>query len=131
MRCTCRPRASDEQMVDVTPSIANTLQLEILQQVSSLGIALGNLQGQANIIIREQERAAEGRRLMYEKLNRIDTLAQIVERITPLVDAHEKKHNQAAGMMLLGRTLWAASAGAIGAGATLAAQWLMGKPPHP
>lgn len=117
-------------MTDITPSVANTLQLEILQQVSALGIALGNLQGQANIIIKEQERAAAGRAAMHEKLNRIDTLTQTVERIAPLVDAHEKKHNQATGVMLLAKTLWAVCAGAIGAVGTLLLQWFTGGRPH-
>lgn len=114
-------------MNDVTPSIANSLQLEILQQVSALGLALGNLQGQNNLILADQKDAAEGRKRIYEKLSKIDTLAQTVERIAPLVDKHEAARNQATGVL----GMVGLCAGAIGACATMAFNYIMSGKLHP
>lgn len=111
---------------EVQPSFSNSLQLEILQQVSSLGIALGNLQGQANLIISEQATAAASRKAIYDKLSRLEAMEGTLARITPLVDKHEKQHNEAAGAMWLGKTLWAAGAGGVGAAGTLLMQWITG-----
>jgi hypothetical protein len=119
-------------MTEVTPTFGQSLLLQALEQLSGLERQIGNLQGQANIIIAEQEHAAEGRRVIYEKLNKLDTLAATVERIAPLVDDHERKHNRQTGAMTLGKTLWAAAAGALGAAITFLFHWLTGgRPPHP
>jgi len=119
-------------MTEVTPTFGQSLLLQALEQLSGLERQIGHLQGQANIIISEQEHAAEGRRVIYEKLNKLDALTATVERIAPLVDVHEKKHNQATGALSLGKTLWAAGAGAFGAAITFLFHWLTGgRPPHP
>lgn len=104
---------------DIKADLSQSLQLELLQQMGGLSQQIGVVQGQNIIIIKEQERAAEGRRLMHDKLNKIDTLAATVERIAPLVDAHEKQHNQAIGAIWLGRTLWVVISGSVGAAITL------------
>jgi hypothetical protein len=70
-------------------------------------------------------------RLMYEKINRIDMIEAAIDRIEPLVDKHEQKHNQVAGAMWLGKTLWALGAGAAGAFITaVAGKFGLGSP-HP
>jgi hypothetical protein len=113
------------------PSLSQSLLLQALEQISALDTKIGVVQGQNNLIIAEQKSAAEGRRLMYEKINRIDVLEAAVHRIAPLVDKHEEKHNQAAGAMWLGKTLWALGAGAAGALlASIAGKFGLG-PPHP
>ena len=70
--------------------------------------------GQNNLIIAEHKSAAEGHRLMYEKINRIDVIEAALNRIEPQVDKHEEKHNLAAGAVWLGKTLWALGSGAAG-----------------
>lgn len=119
-------------MSDIKPDLGQSLQLQALEQLAGLSREVSIVQGQNNIIIKEQERAAAGRAVMHEKLNKIDALTQTVERIAPLVDAHEKQRNQAIGAMWFGKTLWAVFAGAIGAGATMLIGWLSGvrPPPH-
>lgn len=106
-------------MSDIKPDLGQSLQLQALEQLAGLSREVSIVQGQNNIIIKEQERAAAGRAVMHEKLNKIDTLAATVERIAPLVDAHEKQHNQAIGAMWLGRTLWIIVSGGVGAAITI------------
>ena len=118
-------------MSDIKPDLGQSLQLQALEQLAGLSREVSIVQGQNNIIIQEQARAATGRAAMYEKLNKIDTLAATVERIAPLVDAHEKQHNQAIGAMWFGRALWGICAGAVGAGITMLLNRLgFGPPPH-
>jgi hypothetical protein len=113
------------------PSLSQSLLLQALEQISALDTKIGVVQGQNNLFIAEQKSAAEGRRLMYEKIKGIDVLEAAVHRIAPLVDKHEEKHNQAAGAMWLGKTLWALGAGAAGALlASIAGKFGRG-PPHP
>lgn len=119
---------------EVQPSLSQSLLLQVMEQLSALDGKIGVLQGQCNIIITEQERAAEGRRVIYAKLNKIDVIEAELGRIAPLVDAHETKSNRAAGAMSLGRAMLAFSSGAAGALITLAIKWLTdggGRPPHP
>lgn len=111
---------------DVRPDLSQSLLLEMMQQVSALSGQIGVVQGQNNLIIAEQKHAAEGRQVIYAKLSRIDTIEQTVVRIAPLVDKHEKTHNETTGALTLGKTLWAAGAGAFGAGATFLVQWVTG-----
>lgn len=107
-------------MTDIKPAdLSQSLLLQALDQLGGLSREVSIVQGQNNIIIQEQERAAEGRRLMHEKLNKMDMLTANVDRISPLVDKHEDKHNQAIGAMWLGRTLWIIVSGAVGAAITL------------
>lgn len=104
---------------DIKPDLGQSLQLQALEQLAGLSREVSIVQGQNNIIIQEQARAATGRAAMYEKLNKIDILAATVDRITPLVQKHEDRHNQAIGAMWAGRAIWGISAGAIGAAITL------------
>lgn len=107
-------------MTDIKPAdLSQSLLLQALDQLGGLSREVSIVQGQNNIIIQEQERAAAGRAIMHEKLNKIDGLSQTVDRISPLVDKHEDKHNQAIGAMWLGRTLWIVVSGAVGAAVTL------------
>jgi hypothetical protein len=115
---------------DIKPDLGQSLQLELLQQMGGLSQQIGVVQGQNNIIIKEQERAAAGRAAMHEKLNKIDALSQTVDRIAPLVQKHEDRHNQAIGAMWAGRAIWGISAGAIGAAITLLINKLGFGPPH-
>ena len=119
-------------MPDIKPDLGQSLQLQALEQLAGLSREVSIVQGQNNIIIKEQERASAGRSAIYEKLNKIDTLATTVERIAPLVDAHEKQRNQAIGAMWTAKILWATLAGSVGAGATMLIGWLSGvrPPPH-
>jgi enterochelin esterase-like enzyme len=119
-------------MTDVKPDLGQSLQLQALEQLAGLSREVSIVQGQNNIIIKEQERAAAGRAVMHDKLNKIDALSQVVERIAPLVDAHEKTAQQAIGALVIGRVLWGLLAGAAGAAATIFFGWLSGiRPPPP
>lgn len=107
-------------MTEINPAdLSQSLLLQALDQLGGLSREVSIVQGQNNIIIQEQERAAAGRAVMHEKLNKIDGLSQIVDRIAPLVDAHEKQYNQAIGAIWLGRTLWVVVSGAVGAAITI------------
>src|SRR4051812_25373111 len=101
-------------MTEVTPSLSQSMLPQLMEQLSAVDGKIGVLQGQANVIIKVQENAATGREVMYDKMNAMDVVAAEVKRLTPLVDGHEKKQNQATGAMWLGKTLWAVCAGAIG-----------------
>lgn len=116
----------------VQPDLSQSLLLQALEQMSGIDTRLSTLSGQVTEIIREQQRVAEGRKGIYDKINRIDGLAAEMARIAPLVADHEKKHNQAAGAVSLGRSLMALAGGVFGAAATLAVKWLTdgGQPPH-
>jgi hypothetical protein len=65
--------------VEVKPDLGQSLQLQALEQLGGLSREIGIVQGQNNIIIKEQANAAAGRAAMYEKLNKIDTLTATVE----------------------------------------------------
>jgi hypothetical protein len=118
-------------MPEAKADLSQQLMLQMLNDFSALTAQISNLEGQSNLIIAEQQRAAAGRQLMYEKLNKIDALTATVERIAPLVDAHERTHNQALGAMWFGRVLWGVIAGAAGAGIAMLINKLgFGAPPH-
>lgn len=119
------------QVTHIAPDMSQSLLLQALEQLSGVDQRLGVLQGQANEIIREQQRAADGRRELYAKVNRIDAIEATVDRIAPLVDAHEKQKNRADGALSLGRTVLAMSSGAFGAAIALLAKWLTEGRPHP
>lgn len=117
---------------EVQPSVSQSLLLQALEQISAIDGKIGVLQGQNNLILADQKSAADGRKAIYDKLNRVDVLASTVDRIAPLVDKHEATHQQAAGAMSLGKWLWTISAGAIGAGLTMIVQRVTGGGvPHP
>ena len=110
------------------PSMDQQLLLQVTRQLSSFDEKFGILQGQNTEIIREQQRVAEQRTRMYEQINRIDRIASELERITPMVDAHEAKHNRNAGAMTFGKALLALFSGAVGALMTLSIKFMTDKP---
>lgn len=110
-------------MAEVSPaSLSEQLLLQVISDVSVLNGQLNNVQGQNIFIIKEQQSA-------NQKLDKIDTLTQTVNRIAPLVDKHEAKYNQTAGAMWLGKSLWAAGAGTFGGGIAMLISWLTGRHP--
>lgn len=111
----------------MSDGLSQQLLMELLNNVANLTTQVGNLQGQANIIIAEQERAAEGRTQLYERVRKVEEAAAIVARIAPLVEDHEKKYQRGIGAMWLGKALWAACAGGVGAGAASLVHYLTGK----
>ncbi len=113
----------------MSDTLSQQLLMELLNNVAALSGQVGNLQGQANIIIAEQERAAEGRAQLYERLRKVEESAAIVARIAPLVEDHEKKHQRGIGAMWLGKTLWAAGAGGAGAALASLLHYLTGRHP--
>lgn len=114
------------------PDMSQVLLQEVLKQLSEVGGRLGVLQGQASEIIREQQRAADGRKEIYAKVNRIPAIEAELGRLSPLVDRHERKQNEAAGAMWLGKVMLPMGSGVFGAGLTLAIKWLSeGRAPHP
>lgn len=115
-----------------TPKVTleQSLQLQALEQMSEISSSLGILQGQMNLVLSEQQRAAEKRERMYEKLNKIDIIEQQLERIVPLVDKHEEHHNHRVGAVNLGRLIWGLLAGGAGAGILSLVEWLTGKATH-
>lgn len=116
----------------VQPDMSQSLLLQALEQLSGLDRSLGILQGQCNEIIREQQRAADGRKEIYDKVNRIPAIEAELDRLSPLVDGHEKKSNRADGALSAGRALLAFVSGGVGAALTLVFKWLTegGPPPH-
>jgi hypothetical protein len=115
---------------DIQPSMSQSLLLQIIEQLSGVDQRIGILQGQNQEIIREQLRGDIARKEIYEKVNKIPAIVAEVERLSPLVDAHEKKHNQAQGALSLGRVLLAGCGGLFGAAGALLVSWLTGHPPH-
>jgi hypothetical protein len=105
-------------------SLSEQLLLELLSDVSGLRSQISNVQGQNNMIIAEQQRAAEGRVQLYDRMRVLEEAAGTVKRIAPLVDKHETRHNETSGAMSFGRTLWAAFGGGIGAALAFLFHWL-------
>jgi hypothetical protein len=115
----------------IEPSLSQSLLLQALEQLSGVDQRIGILQGQCIEILREQQRAADGREKIYAKINHIDVLAVEIARLAPMVDRHERKYNETRGAMSFGRTLLSLLSGAAGAGLALLAKWLtQGQPPH-
>ncbi|KIZ47403.1 MULTISPECIES: hypothetical protein [Rhodopseudomonas] len=117
-------------MSDVSTS--ERLQLDILQTLGTLQQQVGVLQAQCAHIIKSQDEADVRRRDMYGKLNRIDGIQADLNRITPLVEAHERKHQRNIGAVWLMRALWTIGGGAAGATMVSWISKLFGAPPpHP
>jgi hypothetical protein len=110
---------------------SDALELQILSQLSELSQQLGVVQAQCAHIIKDQDAATERRAKMYEKLDEIPGIKTTLERITPLVEDHEKKHQRAIGAVWLARGLWIISGGAVGAAAVTWFNRLISGPPHP
>lgn len=100
-------------------SIENSLLLQVTEQLSALSQQIGNLEGQSNIIISEQHHAAVGRKETHDRLRGLEQSTahntSAVERITPLVDAHEKTYQRGIGAAWLWRVVWGLVAGSAGA----------------
>lgn len=101
-----------------------SLHLEILAELGVLSRQLGNVEAQNTLIIAEQERAAEGRQAMYQRLGALEIVAAEVKRLTPLVDNHEIKYQQSKGAAIALKALWGAMAGGGGAAVVLIARKL-------
>ncbi|KPG01779.1 hypothetical protein IP86_02920 [Rhodopseudomonas sp. AAP120] len=112
-------------------TLAERLQLDILQTLGTLQNQVGVLQAQCAHIIQSQDEAAVRRRAMYEKIDKIATIESTLDRIAPLVDAHEQKHQRSIGALWLMRGGWTVGGGAAGAGFAWLAKWMSGGgPPH-
>jgi len=114
-------------MTAPSPDITHSLLLQVIEQISGLDHRVGHLQGQNNIIITEQQRAAEGRKETHDRLRKLEQSASgsatTLERIAPLVEAHETTYQRGIGAAWLWRILWGLLAGGSGAGVL----WLVGK----
>jgi len=117
--------------MEIKPDLGQSLQLQALAQLGDLSRQIGVVEGQNNIIISEQQRAEESRKAIHAKLSVVDSIKATVDRIAPLVDAHEKTAQQAAGALVIGRVLWGVLAGAVGSGLTIILGWLSGMRPPP
>jgi hypothetical protein len=107
---------------NIQASMSQSLLLQIIEQLSGVDQRIGVLQGQTMEVIREQARAADGRKLIWEQMNRIPGIEATIARMGPLVDKHETKHNEAAGALSLGRIMLGLVSGALGAGLTIVAK---------
>jgi hypothetical protein len=86
----------------IQPNLTQDLLLQVIEQLTAVAGSIGVMQGQINLLIAENERAAQERQAMYERLNRMDSLESTLKRIEPLVDKHEERHNQAVGAVHFG-----------------------------
>jgi hypothetical protein len=110
----------------IQPNLTQDLLLQVIEQLTAVSGSIGILQGQINLLIAENQRAAQTRQAMYEKLNKIDPIESTLKRIEPLVDKHEERHNQAVGAVHFGRWIWTVIAGGAGAAVMTFVQWLIG-----
>lgn len=106
------------------PDTATSLMLQAIEQISAMQGSLGVLQGQCNIIIKEQHEAADSRQRMYDRLHEVEMLMTTVKRIAPMVDSHEQRYQQGQGAAWAMKTLWGAIAGGGGAALVLIARKL-------
>lgn len=110
--------------VDAPPAVS--LQLEIISTLEELRQQIGNLQAQSTHIAKSLETADERRREMYAKLNKIDAIEREMQRITPLVETHEQKHQRSIGALWLVRGGWTVGGGAVGAAIIKLVSYLSG-----
>ena len=110
----------------IQPNQTQHLLLQVIEQLTAVAGSIGVMQGQINLLIAENQRAAQTRQAMYEKLNKIDPIESTLKRIEPLVDKHEERHNQAVGAVHFGRWIWTVIAGGAGAAVMTFVQWLIG-----
>lgn len=100
------------------PSAETSLLLQVVEQGADLSRQMGVLAGQNNIIIAEQTRAATGRKETHDRLRaveaKVDEATRVLDRVAPLVDAHEQLHQRSLGAIWFGRFLWAVLAGIAG-----------------
>lgn len=109
---------------NIQSSMSQSLLLQIIEQLSGVDQRIGVLQGQTMEVIREQQRAADGRKLIWDQMNRIPGIEASIARLSPLVDKHEVKHNEARGAMSLGRMLVPLLSGVAGGALTVVAKKL-------
>lgn len=86
-------------------TLGHHLMIQVMEQISELKDKLGEMSGD------------------------IKALGTTLDRLTPLVDKHEQRHNQVEGGMHVGKGIWTVLAGG-GLGAVIATigQWIL---PHP
>jgi len=113
-----------------TANGATALELQVLGKLSELSQQVGVVQAQTAQIIQEQGRAADVRRETYGKLNSLALVAAEVQRLSPLVDAHEIKHQRGLALGLAVNTAWLAISGCIGAVVTLVGNHFFNAPPQ-
>jgi chromosome segregation ATPase len=110
--------------------LAQSLLLQALEQLAGLQSQVATVDSQNVLILKQHERADESRREMHVEIGElkrdIATIKHALERVVPMVDAHEKAANQAHGAALAMRILWTTCAGALGAAATWLITWLSG-----
>lgn len=94
-----------------------SLVLQALNELSILQRDIGLLQGQAATIRENQVHAASDSRAIHQTVTVVATdfavLKQTVERIAPLVDEHERKHQRGLGIVWLIRSGWLLGGGLI------------------
>lgn len=99
--------------------LGRTLLLQALADISSLQATVSTAVQQNQLILQNQTDDRLGRRAIYEKLDsmnaRLIHLEEGQERIAPMVEAHERYYNQAAGVTIAIRMIWLGLAGLIGA----------------
>lgn len=98
-----------------SPDTATSLMLKALDQITAMQGQLGVVQGQCNIIIKEQHEAAEHRQRIFDRLHEVEMLMTTVKRIAPMVDAHEQRYQQGQGAAFAVKTMWGVAAGSGGA----------------
>jgi hypothetical protein len=86
-----------------------------------------------HLIAQAVEQISELNKTMGEMRGDMGALKSSIDRLTPLVDKHEERHNQALGAMHFGKWIWTVVAGGTGAAVMSVAQWLVGGHPgqHP
>jgi hypothetical protein len=90
--------------------LERSLLVEALKSLAALDSKVAVVQGQNNIIIAEQQRAAEGRKETHERLRALEQssaeTAATTRRIAPMVEAHEQTYQRGVGAAWLWRILW-------------------------
>lgn len=104
------------------------LLLELLAQTGTLGAQIASLQTSAQHIISQQTKDEQSRAAIYARLTTLDVESakqnELLERIAPLVDAHERERHQLQGGLVVGRWLMMAGSGIVGAIAAMVLQWI-------
>ncbi len=81
-------------------TLSHHLIVQALEQISEVNVKLGDIRGD------------------------LISMRSSIDRLTPLVDKHEERHNQAVGAMHFGKWVWTVVAGGTGAAIASAIQWL-------
>jgi len=115
---------------DDSQPLEQRLLSQAIQQLSGLDSKIGVLQGQMAAVVTSIARAEELRNAMSDRLHKLDHIENTLDRIVPLVDKHEERHNKTEGAMHLGKGLWTLLAGSgVGAAVTTIIQFFVGNHP--